>query len=188
MLRMPAVTSTILWGGDPLMKATDCQIIGISGGTVLCGGAGSGTFSPLFASAQSLGVPEDLGPEQRRATVGKILAPVPQVPKKQKNKKKQSLEETEKKGLYLRLAKMNTQQASISRTVPSSGNGERLCILMRVFCIFFFFLQVYSHKLVSGGSATWCGVPEVISCELLPFEMQSHTRERRGRTVARCRL
>ena len=83
---------------------------------------------------------------------------------------------------------MNTQQASISRTVPSSGNGERLCILMRVFCIFFFFLQVYSHKLVSGGSATQCGVPEVISSELLPFEMQSRTRERRGRTVARCRL
>ena len=168
------------------MKATDCQIIGISGGTVLCGGAGSGTFSPLFTSARSLGVPEELGPEQRRDTVGKILAPVPQVPKKKKTN--QSLEETEKKGLYLRLAKMNTQQASISRTVPSSGNGERLCILMRVFCIFFFFLQVYSHKLVSGGSATRCGVLEVISCELLPFEMQSRTREHRGRTVARCRL
>lgn len=85
---MPAMTSTILWGGDPLMKATDCQIIGISGGTVLCGGAGSGTFSPLFTSARSLGVPEELGPEQRRATVGKILAPVPQVPKKKTKTKK----------------------------------------------------------------------------------------------------
>ena len=84
MLRMSAMTSTILWGGDPLMKATDCRIIGISGGTVLCGGAGSGTFSLLFTSARSLRVPEDLGPEQRRATVGKILAPVPQVPKKKK--------------------------------------------------------------------------------------------------------
>lgn len=67
------------------MKATDCRIIGISGGTVLCGGAGSGTFSLLFTSARSLRVPEDLGPEQRRATVGKILAPVPQVPKKKNN-------------------------------------------------------------------------------------------------------
>lgn len=41
---------------------------------------------------------------------------------------------------------------------------------------FFFFLQVYSQKLVSDGSATRCGILEVISCERLPFEMQSHTR------------
>ena len=79
------------------MKATDCRIIGISGGTVLCGGAGSGTFSLLFTSARSLRVPEDLGPEQRRATVGKILAPVPQVPKKKIII--QSLEETKKRAL-----------------------------------------------------------------------------------------
>lgn len=41
-------------------------------------------FWSALHSAQCLGVPEDLGPDQRRATVGKILAPVPQVPKKKK--------------------------------------------------------------------------------------------------------
>ena len=97
-------------------------------------------------------------------------------------RKVQSLEETNK-WLYLRLAKMNTQQAGITGPVPSSGNGERLCILRRVLNVFLFFLQVYSQKLVSDGSATWCGVLEVISCEHLPFEMQSRTREPRGRSA-----
>ena len=64
------------------MKATDCRVIGIWGGAVLRGGAVSRTFRLLFISTRSPGVPEDLGQEQRRATGGKILAPVPQVPNK----------------------------------------------------------------------------------------------------------
>ena len=161
------------------MKATDCWVIGIWGGAVLHGGAVSRTFRLLFTSTRSPGVPEDLGQEQRRATGGKILAPVPQVP----NKKSTEFGGNRNKWLYLRLAKMNTQQAGITGPVPSSGNGERLCILRRVLNVFLFFLQVYSQKLVSDGSATWCGVLEVISCEHLPFEMQSRTREPRGRSA-----
>ena len=54
--------------------------------------------------------------------------------------------------------------------------GEALYPQEGLECFFFFFLQVYSQKLVSDGSATRCGVLEVISCERLPFEMQSRTR------------
>lgn len=126
-----------------LMKAADCRVIGIWGGTVLRGGAVSGTFRLLFTSARSPRVPEDVGQEQRRATRGKILAPVPQVP----NKKSTEFGGNRNKWLYLRLAKMNTQQAGISGPVPSSGNGERLCILGKVLYSFLFFCKFIAESL-----------------------------------------
>lgn len=151
------------------MKATDCRVIGIWGGQFfvveLC-------LELFVCSSLQLDppVPEDVGQEQReRATRGKILAPVPQVP----NKKSTEFGGNKNLNGFIFAEDERTAAWHLRAYALLWEWGEAL-YPQEVLSYFSFFLQVYSQSL-SNASATQCGVFEVISCERLPFEMQSHT-------------